>query len=79
MRAISPTPGGSLVGSIGEKVEVVLPDEPGISPVLEQMRDFPAWGELVPDAVRVDLLELRHVLCGEHHIAWVNDLPDAPR
>ena len=49
----------------------------GNSPAFEQVRDFPARGELVADAVGVDLLELRCVLCGKHYIAWVNDSPDA--
>ena len=78
MRAVSPTRGGSLVGSRGEKVEALLLNEPGISPLLEQVRNFPTWGEFVADAVGVDLFDLRRVLCGEHYIAWVNDLPDMP-
>ncbi len=47
-----------------------------VSPSLEQVRDFPMWGELVADAVGVDLLDLRHMLGSKHHIARVNDLPD---
>ncbi len=57
----------------------MLLNGPGISPLLEQVRNFPTRGEFVPDAVGVDLLDLRRVLCGEHYIAWVNDLPDVPR
>ena len=52
-------------------------NEAVVSPALEQMRDFPAWGELVADAVGVDLLKLLCVLCCKHHITWVNDAPDA--
>ncbi len=48
----------------------------GTSPAFEQVRDFPAWGELVPDAVRVDLHELRGMLGGEHYITGMNGLPD---
>src|SRR5260221_5687837 len=51
----------------------------GTSPAFEQVRDFPTWGELVPDAVRVDLLELRGMLGGEHHITRMNDLPNVRR
>ncbi|TMD60957.1 MAG: hypothetical protein E6I97_27650, partial [Chloroflexi bacterium] len=52
---------------------------PFVLPALKQVRDFPARRELVADTVGVDLLELRRVLCGEHNIAGVNDLPYAPR
>src|SRR6266480_907972 len=79
VREVSPIQGGSLVGSTGEKVAVYLLNGLGSLPMLQQVSDFPARGELVADAVRVDLLELRRVLCGEHHISWVNDLPDTPR
>src|SRR5437764_12934560 len=42
------------------------------------MRDFPTRGELVADAVGVDLLKLLCMLCCKHSIAWVNDWPEAP-
>src|SRR5947209_2365850 len=51
--------------------------EAAVSPALEQVRDFPAWGEFIADAVRVNLLKLLCMLCGKHHITWVNDAPDA--
>ena len=51
---------------------------PDSSPLLEQVGDFPTGSELVADAIRVDVLELRGLLDGKYYIMWMNNPPDMP-
>ena len=68
--------GGSLTGITVKMVVEVLLNGLVSSPALEQVCDSPVRGELVADAVGVDLLNLCRALGGQHHVAGVNGLPD---
>ena len=52
---------------------------PGLSPLLEQVGDFPGGSKFVADAVGIDFLELCGVLRSEYYIVWMNNLPDMLR